>query len=63
MTEAASINSDPMGTGISGQHHADVVSALPLGRLGRVSEVVVSTAFFAGPEPGLITGTKYDLNH
>jgi len=62
MIATASINSDTMGGGITGERRTDVVSALPLGRLGRVSEVVASTPFLAGPEPGLITGTKYNLN-
>jgi NAD(P)-dependent dehydrogenase (short-subunit alcohol dehydrogenase family) len=62
MIAAASINSGTMGSGITGERHTDVVSALPLGRLGRVGEVVVSTPFLARPEPGLITGTKYNLN-
>jgi NAD(P)-dependent dehydrogenase (short-subunit alcohol dehydrogenase family) len=37
---------------------AEVLSRIPLGRLGRIEEVVAAVVFLASPESSLITGTS-----
>jgi 2-hydroxycyclohexanecarboxyl-CoA dehydrogenase len=39
-----------------------LVRAVPLGRLGRATEVAALVQFLAGPEAGYITGTTIDIN-
>ena len=58
----ASIDTDIMGGPITQERLSQFVNALPVGRLGRVSEVAALTELLVGPESGFITGATYNVN-
>lgn len=40
----------------------NIIANIPVGRLGRASEIAEAVAFFASPESGFITGSNLDIN-
>ncbi|GAA5658312.1 3-oxoacyl-[acyl-carrier-protein] reductase FabG [Brucella sp. NBRC 13694] len=58
----AIIDTDIMGGTITEDRMDYFTSRLPVGRLGRVSEVSALIEFLIGPEAGYITGTTYNIN-
>lgn len=58
----ASIDTDIMGGRITGDRLPQFVSSLPVGRLGRVSEVAALVELLVGAEAGFMTGATLNLN-
>lgn len=58
----ASIDTDIMGGPITAERLPQFVAALPVGRLGRVSEVAALVELLVGPDAGFITGATINLN-
>jgi 2-hydroxycyclohexanecarboxyl-CoA dehydrogenase len=58
----AIIDTDIMGGRIEGERAASFIRGIPVGRLGRTSEVAALIEFLLGEESGYITGATYNVN-
>ncbi len=58
----AIIDTDIMGGTITDERMEFFTARLPVGRIGKVSEVSALIEFLIGPEAGYITGTTYNIN-
>lgn len=58
----AVIDTDIMGGRITPERAPTFLAGLPVGRLGRVSEVAGLIEFLCGPDAGYITGATYNVN-
>lgn len=58
----ATIDTDIMGGPITAERAPAFVAGLPVGRIGKVSEVAALIEFLLGQEAGYITGATYNIN-
>ena len=56
------IDTDITGGALEGERKAELVSGIPVGRNGNVSDVADLITYLCRPESGYITGATYDVN-
>jgi NAD(P)-dependent dehydrogenase (short-subunit alcohol dehydrogenase family) len=56
------IDTDITGDALDGDRKADLISGIPVGRNGRVSDVADLITYLCREESGYITGATYDVN-
>jgi 2-hydroxycyclohexanecarboxyl-CoA dehydrogenase len=56
------IDTDIRGDAVEPRRYAEIISGIPVGRLGTVDEVAATVAFLCSAEAGYITGATIDVN-